>query len=125
MVDDIAGRVASLESKVQELDELVNLALRMLAMASPVTSLLNSYGATETESLAVHRLLDDVAKRAAGGGLGRPSYPGFEDRLFEVFPSTRGNREFVRLLLDALKIDRPAYQALHEYVLAEWADRPH
>ena len=124
MVDDIARRVADLEGKVQELDELVNLALRLLALSSPVASLLNSYGATETETLAVHRLLDDVAKRAEAGGMGRPSYPGFEDRLYDVFPAMRGNREFVKQLLEALKVDRPAYQALHEYVLAQWAERP-
>ena len=40
-------------------------------------------------------------------------------------PSVRGNREFVTLLLDMLKIDRPAYQKLHAYITAagwpQWA----
>ena len=41
-----------------------------------------------------------------------------------MFPAMRGNREFVKELLEALKVDRPAYQALHEYVVAQWAERP-
>ena len=46
----------------QELDALVNLALRLIAVEKPVSTLLERYGATEAEDLAVHALLDDLSK---------------------------------------------------------------
>jgi len=39
--------------------------------------------------------------------------------LFQRFPAIREDRQFVGLLLDSLKIDRPAYHRLHAYASAE------
>jgi len=116
---DHDDRIAALEVKVQELDTLVNLALRLLSIEKPVSAVLERYGATETEDLAVHSLLDDMATRAEQGGLYVPSFGGFVGELFERFPSMRGNKAFVSLLLDTLKVDRPAYQKLHAYISAQ------
>jgi len=110
MTTDQNERIASLESKVQELETLVNLALRLLAVEKPVSALLERYGATEAEDLAVHALLSDMATRAEQGGMYAPSFGGFMNDLLDRFPATRGNREFVSMLLDTLKLDRPAYQ---------------
>lgn len=109
-------RIAALESKVEELETLVNLALRLLAVEKPVSALLERYGATEAEELAVHALLSDMVARAERGGVYAPSFGGFINDLFARFPSMRGNREFVAALLDTLKVDRPAYQKLHGYI---------
>lgn len=119
MADDHETRIAELEAKVQELDALVNLTLRLLAVEKPVSSLLERYGATEAEELAVHGLLDDIANRAQQGGMYAPSFGGFVGELFERFPSMRDNRQFVGVLLDTLKLDRHAYQQLHTYTLRE------
>jgi hypothetical protein len=72
MADHLSDRVAALEAKVEELDGLVNLALRLLAVEKPVSALLERYGATEAENLAVHTLLDDLARRGGQGGLYAP-----------------------------------------------------
>jgi hypothetical protein len=122
--DELAQRMARLESKVQELEALANLALRLIAVDNPVGALLKSYGATEAVTRAVHELLDDVANRAAIGGREAPSYAAFQDRLFERFPSMRGNRQFISLLIETLKVDRPAYQKLYQYVVDQWTERP-
>jgi hypothetical protein len=114
--DNHQDRIAALEAKVEELDALVNLALRLLAVEKPVSALLERYGATEAEDLAIHALLDDVAKRAEQGGLYAPSFGGFVNDLAERFPSVRGNRQFVSLLLETLKLDRPAYRDLHTFM---------
>lgn len=116
MTDQQDARIAALESKVQEVETLVNLALRLLAVEKPVSALLERYGATEAEDLAVHALLSGLATRAEQGGMYAPSFGGFVNDLSDRFPATRGNREFVGLLLDTLKLDRPAYQKLHSYV---------
>jgi hypothetical protein len=118
MADDLDARLAALEAKLQEVEAIANLALRLLAVEKPVSALLERYGATEAEDLAVHTLLDDVATRAEQGGMYAPSFGGFANALWEAFPAIRGNRQFVGLLLDTLKLDRPAYQKLHTYIAA-------
>jgi len=110
------ARLSALEAKVQELETLVNLALRLLAVQRPVSALLERYGATESEELAVQRLLDEVAVRAERGGIEAPSFPGFLNELEMKFPAIRDDREFVSLLLDTLRLDRAAYQKFHAYV---------
>lgn len=119
MSDNHEDRIAALEAKVAELETLVTLALRLLAVEQPVSELLKSYGATEAEDLAVHAILDDVATRATQGGMYAPSFGGFQNELVERFPAVRGDRQFITLLLDTLKVDRPAYQKLHAYVAAQ------
>jgi len=119
MADNHEERIVALEAKVQELDALVNLALRLLAVQKPVSALLERHGATEAETVAVHALLDDVARRAGQGGMYTPSYGGFVNELAQRFPAVRGDAEFVALLLDMLRLDRPAYQRLHAYTLAQ------
>jgi len=119
MADKQEERIAALEAKVYELDALVNLAPRLLALEKPISAVLERYGATDAEDVAVHALLDDIARRAEQGGMLAPSFGGFIGQLFERFPSIRGNREFVSLLLDTLKVDRSAYQKLHAYLSAQ------
>ena len=116
MAHNQEDRITALEAKVQELDALVSLALRLLSIEKPISAVLNRYGATETEDLAVHALLDDMARRAEQGGMYAPSFGGFVGELFARFPSVRGNQEFVSLLLDTLKVDRAAYQKLHAFI---------
>jgi hypothetical protein len=116
---DQEQRIAALEAKVAELEALVTLALRLLAVEKPVSALLERYGATEAEDLAVQALLSDIAGRAERGGMYAPSFGGFINDLSARFPSARGDREFVSLLLDTLKLDRPAYQKLHAYISRE------
>ena len=119
MADTQPDRIAALEAKVQELDTLVNLALRLLAVEKPVSALLERYGATDAEDVAVHALLDDLSRRAEQGGMYAPSFGGFVNDLYTRLPSVRGDREFIALLLDTLRVDRPAYQRLHAYVAAQ------
>jgi hypothetical protein len=119
LTDNQEERITALEAKVQELDSLVQVALRLLAVERPVSTLLERYGTTAAEDAAVHALLDDLARRAVQGGIYAPSFAGFVHELVERFPAVRGDREFVKLLIDTLKIDRPAYQGLHAYMSAQ------
>lgn len=98
---------------------MATLALRLLSVEKPVGALLERFGATETEDLAVHSLLDDLARRLEEGEMYRPSFPGFEGELYARFGSMRGNRQFVELLIDALALDRPAYRKLHAFMVQE------
>ena len=48
-----------------------------------------------------------------------PSFAGFVNDLVERLPGARGDRQFISLLLDMLKLDRPAYKRLHGYASAQ------
>ncbi|GAC1456586.1 MAG: hypothetical protein PVSMB1_06300 [Gemmatimonadaceae bacterium] len=118
-------RLDALEAKVRELEAMLKLAMRLLAMERPVSALLESYGATEVEDLAVHELIDSLATRAEQGGMYAPSFGGFINELYARFPAVRDNREFVGLLIDTWKVDRPVYRQLHTYVVANgWPQWP-
>jgi hypothetical protein len=120
---DHEERIAALENKVQELEALVNISLRLSAAEKPISALLSRFGATEAETLAVHALLDDVLKRVQAGSFYTPSFAGFFRDLCKICPTARDDRQFVALLLDTLKVDRPSYQQLHVFVTEQgWPD---
>jgi hypothetical protein len=33
-----------------------------------------------------------------------------------LFPELRGDRQFVQLIIDTLRVERPAYRELHRYM---------
>jgi len=119
MAGDHESRITALEAKIHELEALVNISLRLSAAEKPLSALLARFGATESETLAVHALLDDVLKRVQAGGFQAPSFTGFLSDLGKVCPAAKGDREFVALLLETLKLDRPCYQQLHTYISAQ------
>jgi|1185.fasta_scaffold614968_1 hypothetical protein len=120
---DHESRIAALEVKVLELEALINIALRLGSAEKPLAALLHRFGVTDAESLAVHSLLDDVLKRVQAGGFYTPSFAGFHRDLVKICPAAKDDRQFVELLLDTLKMDRPAYQQLHGFVTAQrWPD---
>ena len=119
MADDVDRRLTALESRIQEVEALANLALRLLAVEKPVSAVLERYGATEAEDLAVHAVLDDVARRAELGGMYAPSFGGFLQELAERYPASRDNRELVSLILETLKVDRPAYRQVYAYASSQ------
>lgn len=123
MTEDHETRIAALEAKVQELEALVNISLRLSSAEKPLSALLARFGATETETLAVHALLDDVLTRVQSGGFYTPSFAGFLSQLVKACPAARGDREFVTLLIETLKVERPSYQQLHAFAAAHgWPD---
>jgi hypothetical protein len=113
-----SDRLAALENKMQELEAMVTLALRLLSVEKPVVALLERYGATDSETHAVQQLLDDLSRRLDKGEMYRPSFGGFVNELGDRFPAIRGNREFVSVLIDTLRVDRPVYRKLHEFMAA-------
>ena len=116
--NDPLARMAALEARVEALEAVQELLLRLLSTTRPLAGVLEHYSATETQEQAFYRLLDTLAGRTAGGAKDRPSFAFFEMQVNEIFPHLRGDREFVQLLIDTLRVERPAYRALHQYMLA-------
>ena len=97
------------------------LLVRILATTRPLANVLEAYGATETQEQALYKCLDGLVERVRGPERDRPSLAFFQMHVDEIFPTLRGNREFQQLLIDTLKIERPAYRELHAYVAGNWS----
>ena len=110
--------LTDLDARLREVEALQELVLRLLATTKPLDRVLEQYGATETQARAFYTLLDDLAARMRNGDQNRPSYGYFEMQVGELFPALRGNREFLGLLIDTMKIERPVYRELHSYMTA-------
>ena len=118
-VTELERRVADLDSRVRELETMQQLILRIMSATNPLNALLDQYGATETQEQAFYKLLDELVARVRGPEQNRPSFAYFEMKVAAVFPEYRGDRQFASLLIDTMKLDRPAYRDLHAYATAQ------
>ena len=114
---EVANRLAELELQVRQLQSMQELVLRLLSTTRPLSHLLQFYGATETKEQALYRLLDDLVERSRGPVHREPTFGMFKVRLGEIFPELRDDRQFVQLIIDTLKVERPAYSQLHDYMI--------
>lgn len=113
---DVLARLAQIESQIQELKSMQDMVLRLLATTRPLASLLEYYGATESKLQALYRLLDELVESARGPKHRHPTFGLFKVRLGEIFPDLRSDRQFVQLIIDTLRVERPAYRELHSYM---------
>jgi len=119
---DLPARVVELESRVSELEALQQLVLRILSTTKPLDSLLEQYGATDSQAKSFYKLLDELVVRARGREQERPTFAYFQMQLGNIFPTLRQDSEFTRLVLDTMKIERAAYRELSVYCMAQgWA----
>jgi hypothetical protein len=112
-------RPDDLEARVAHLELMQDLLLRLLATTHPLTNVLEQFGATETQQQAVLKFLDELVMRVRGPERDRPSKAYFEMHLGQMLPALRHDRDFHQLLIDTLKVERPAYRELHEYITAQ------
>jgi hypothetical protein len=113
-----------LEARVAQLELMQDLVLRLLAISHPLTNVLEQFGATDTQQQAVLKFLDELVMRVRGPERDRPSKAYFEMHLRQMLPTLRNDRDFQQLLIDTLKVERPAYRELHQYILEQgWCTR--
>jgi hypothetical protein len=105
-----------LDARLREVETLQAMILRILSTTKPLNDVLVQYGATQTQERACYALLDDLATRARGRERDRPTFPYFVMKVDEIFPSLRGDRDFIELLIDTIKVERQAYRELYAYM---------
>ncbi len=110
---------SDLEARIAHLEMMQDLLFRLMSMTRPLSNVLEQFGATRTQELELLKFLDELVERSRGPERGRPSRAHFEMHVGEIMPTLRGNREFLQLLMDTLKVERPAYRELHEYMTAQ------
>ena len=113
---DVAARVAALETEIQELKAVQDLLLRLLSTTRPLSSMLEYYGATESAEQALFRYLDEMVERVRGPQHAQPTFGAFQVRIWGLCPQLRGDRQFMQLLIDTLKVERPAYAELYKFM---------
>jgi hypothetical protein len=118
--------LADLDVRLRAVEAVQDLILRILSTTRPLDRLLEQYGATETQELALYRLLDELSTRAKGPEKARPTFGYFEMQMIEIFPEQRCDREFIAAVIDTLALERVAYRELHAYMAAQawpaWRD---
>jgi len=110
--------LADLDARLREVEALQQLVLRLLSTTKPLDRVLEQYGATDTQTHAFYGMLDDLVGRMRKGEQDRPSYGYFEMQMGDLFPALRGNREFLALVIETMKVERPIYRELHGYMTA-------
>ncbi len=120
MNDPHDDRIADLEGRVAQLELMQELLLRIVSTTRPLCNVLEQFGATETQQQKFMKFLDELVTRARGAERDRPTKAYFQMHVAEIFPALRNDREFHQLLIDTLKVERPAYRELHEYMIANW-----
>jgi hypothetical protein len=118
MSDTRDATIVDLEGRVAQLEQMQDLLLRLLATTNPLTNVLEQFGATDTQRVAVLKFLDELVMRVRGPERDRPSKAYFEMHVGELLPTLRNDRDFQQLFVDTLKVERPAYRELHEYMAA-------
>ncbi len=113
---DVTTRLAALEAEVEELKAVQALLLRLLSTTRPLSGMLEYYGATESTEQALYRYLDEMVEKIRGPQHGHPTFSAFQVRIGGLFPQLRGDRQFIQLLIDTLKVERPAYAELYRYM---------
>jgi len=119
MTDTGDDRLKDLEARVAELELMQELLLRLLSTTRPLSNVLEQFGATETQQQTLLKFLDELVVRVRGPERDRPSRAYFEMHVGDILPTLRNDREFRQLLIDTLKVERPAYRELHEYMIAK------
>jgi hypothetical protein len=70
------------------------------------------------------RYLDELAERVHSLERNRPSFDQFQARVGQIMPSLKDDREFLRLIVDTLRVERAAYRSLHDYMVQQgWLGR--
>jgi hypothetical protein len=101
-----------------------DLLLRLVSISRPLSNMLEQFGATRTQEQDLLKFLDELCARCSGPERNHPSRAHFEMHVGQILPTQRGNKEFLQLLMDTLKVERPAYRELHDYMVKQgwhWA----
>ena len=125
IIDRVDERLTELEAHVAQLDLLQQLMLRLLSIMHPLSNVLAQYGASASQEQELMQYLDQLSTRVHSFERTRqPTIEEFQERMGEIVPALRKDIEFLRLVMDTLRVERVAYRELHDYMHAQgWPAR--
>ena len=101
----IDSQVTDLQARVTDLEARVNTALGILTLIRPAATVLSRWGVDSGQQKAFYQLIDEMTQRVDEGST--VSYAEFAERVSEIVTARRGDREFLEVLVEALKLERP------------------
>jgi hypothetical protein len=108
------SQVTELQARVMDLETKLNTALGILALTRPAATVLRRCGADKEQQEEFFRLVDEMTKRVETGF--SVSYSDFEERVLELVPGKRGDRKFLEVLIEAVKLERPSSKPMLDYL---------
>ena len=125
IIDRVDERLTELESHVAQLEIIQQLMLRLLSIMHPLANVLAQYGASATEERELMQYLDELAARVHSlERTKRPTVEEFQARMAEILPTLRQDVDFLRLVIDTLRVERAAYRDLHHHMIDQgWLGR--
>jgi DNA repair ATPase RecN len=119
LIDRVDERLADLEAHIHQLDMIQQLLLRLMSIMHPLSNVLAQYGATSTQEQEIMQYLDQLAERVQSLERNRPSLEQFNTRIAEIMPDLKDDRDFARLIIDTLRVERAAYRDLYDYMIGQ------
>ena len=107
-----ADRVIELEARVADLEARLAGVIRVVAASRPLGRVLSSYGVTEDQERVIYAIVTEMGERLANGEVA--PFAEFEDRIAYMVAQLSGDRRFLELIVEALRIERPALTRLYE-----------
>ena len=124
VIDRVDERLRELEAHVAQLDMMQQLILRLLSIMHPLSTALAQFGATSSQERDLLQYLDQLAGRVHSLERRRPSFDEFRVQIGEIVPALRDDAEFLRLIIDTLRVERVAYRELYDYMVGQgWPAR--
>jgi hypothetical protein len=125
IIDRVDERLTELEAHVSQLEMIQQLILRLLSIMHPLSNVLSQYGATATQEQELMQYLDELAERVHSfERTKQPTVEEFQTRMAEILPALRQDVDFLRLVMDTLRVERSAYRELHDYMTGQgWTSR--
>src|SRR5262245_26053008 len=125
LIDRVDMRLAELEAHMAQLDMVQQLLLRLMSIMHPLSQMLGHYGATTSQEQELLHYLDDMAGHVRSLERNRrPQFEQFHERVGEILPALKDDPEFLRLVIDTLRVERAAYRELYEYMVEQgWPAR--
>src|SRR5436190_2049842 len=104
-------RVIELEARVAELEARLGGVIRVVAASRPLGRVLAGYGVSADQERVVYAIVNEMAERHEQGQVA--SFAEFEERITHIIGQHHGDRQFVELIVDALRIEQPAFKRLY------------
>jgi hypothetical protein len=108
-------QLSDLEMRLAGLESQLNTALGILALTRPAATVLSRCGADHAQQQEFFRIIDDLTRRVDSGA--SVSFSEFEDRVVDLVPNKRGDRKFFEMLIEAVKLERPAAKPMLDYLI--------
>ena len=125
IIDRVDERLTELEAHVAQLEMLQQLMLRLLSIMHPLSNVLQQYGASATQEQELLRYLDELAERVHSfERTKQPTLEEFQQKMADILPSLRQDVDFLKLVVDTLRVERAAYRDLYDYMIGlGWPNR--